>query len=309
MFGRKKAENEPIAVYCSRCGNGVTDRDAKFCNRCGAELYISGPAPKAAEPEPVVVEEVKLHEKTEKRPGLWLSTDDDPFKGERVDTTTADRLVSGFDTGKLLEGGWISYKGIAETKVRMPSDEIIFEMRTRDRKINQLKYGLSDPNTMFFVHNNIAKMFTRDDSVVFMCSTVYPDIRSGGGHDGHDNFSFYPKLKETPVPPCGPVDIDIKIKQLTDGFRKQKFEGWTMHESFGEASIVVPSVGGYIEFVLATDLTSYNRLKYFRNDLRFVINNVTKMSKKGDLMLFRSEIKGESFYDPPGSNILMVQMK
>lgn len=292
MFGRKK--DSPQAVICKRCGNAVADAGAKFCNKCGAELnaplLTSVPKKAAAVPEPERTQEM-------------------PKQSKRIDLMDIEQLIAGFSIGKISNNDWSVYEGEAEGKVQMLSDLLIFDMRVKDRRKNHLRYGF-DRQEVWLSHNNIAHIQREGGGVRFIDPLVNPDIRcdcrENDMYSGRNSFTFFTERIPSPVSPGGPADdIEGRIKQLTEGFRKQKFDGWTMHKRFGEASIAFPIVGGYLEFAMAADLPQINRLRCFRYDCEFILQNIKKMSKNGCKIAFYSDITGDS-YDGISNNSLIL---
>ena len=348
MFGRKKAENEPIAVYCSRCGNGVTDRDAKFCNRCGSELYISGPAPKAKKLDPVVEEEIKKEqapmvsepepvvnpkqtESTSTKVTIDLAEimreirdeEELPKKTTKKNDTGyvslfIKQLFEGFNTGKLEESnlyedtykstGWGTFNHDNTAFIHIPcayNGNVSFRMMVDDRKVNKLDHG--GPERGVIIHHNIADIEFNEGAghISFYDGVEGPAFKE----DNKNVFTFYLKAAKAPKAPCGPVaDMEQKIKELTDGFRKGKLEGWDVNDDGGEASIMIPCFGGYIDFTLRTENRQINRLRCFRSDCNFVLNNIVTIRKGGIGLTFDDGIVDPRI-SPNHANFVNIIMK
>jgi|GEM_PF-5180158 len=144
--------------------------------------------------------------------------------------------------------------------------EIEFRENT-DKTKNLLRYG--GPDRGVIVHHNL-KLVTEDNNRTVMYG------------DGNE-FVFYKKSVKIKNPEVK-EDVGTLIKKLTEGFRKQNFDGWSAEN--GDMLIRLPVVGGHIEFAVDASNASVNRLSAFRDDMHMEIYFVVKISKKGERLYF-----------------------
>jgi len=344
MFGRKKEEMKTPTVYCRKCGLPCYDNESRFCTRCGNVLFgtiesvneAESTPIQAPEAEPTLIqapeaEPVKVEKKQENTYEIIVdvaevmrkSKDKAPEKPlkpyEEDNKLTSDmkvikQLLEGFTTGHIEEAefseaarmfrGWDSlHDGTVAIGLPCAYKEFLsFRMMINERKVNKLDHG--GPNRGVIIHHNIQTIdFDADAREI----SFYDGVEGAFPEDAKNVFTFYLNTIKVPKAPGEPKsDIDLRMKQLTDGFRRGKLEGWDINGD--EASIVLPCYGGYVDFKMKSSTRSINRLRCNRSDCRYIINNIVTISKGGNSLHFDDGVADERI-SPNHTNFVYVIMK